>query len=327
MTAIPRVLQGSAATLTAQFTDASGNPATPTNPTADIASLAQTSSTGTNPVVVGRALTGTGSGVYTLALTPADTANLDTLTATFKQTGAGVYAPLAGQVEVVGDLLFSVAEARAFDQGQLASSTAYPDGAIEAARDRIHANFERICRVNFGARYRLSVLDGSPEVEYGLRDYRALTPRSHELVLPDLLPQSLTSVEYRTPGQREGAGAWTAYTGAEFEDAIITPDARLVRDTGGFWPIGTANIRVGYTAGYPTVPEQIKRAALMVLLYELIPTSLSPRATSMSDNQGGVYRLAVAGVQRNAYSVQSWYGIPPVDAALSQWRHKTPAIG
>lgn len=220
-------------------------------------------------------------GNYTL--TPAQTAQLDFLR--FQWSFIYNSQPWTANtfVEIVGDLLFTVAEARLFDVKQLTNPTSYPDIAIAEARTRILNNFQRICNVALVPRYSLKLLESHCETE---------------LLLPDSKASKLISLEFWDGVQ------WVAQDTSLY---YITPDSCLTSYSCYQFP---RHVRVGYEHGFSQTPQQLKRAALLVLVAELIPSNLPDRALSWNVN-GSQYTLSVANGDSR------FYGIPAVDAALA----------
>lgn len=200
--------------------------------------------------------------------------------------------------EIVGDLLFTIAEARAFDEATLADAEKYPLDDILAARDVIWEAFEDICGARFGTAATRDILDGN-----GLST----------LWLPTQQAQSVTAAATRS------TSTWTALTSDELADLFVSPNGRLVRETLGSWPTGSRNIRVDYQHGHARVPREIRRAALVVLRDQLPGTNLTNRALSQT-NEFGTFRIAAPG-ERGA-----WFGIPLVDEALRRYARRLPGI-
>src|ERR671923_906547 len=101
--------------------DASANPAVVVR---DGAGTMIASGTSSKPV-------GT-TGLYEFGLTPAQTAMLDSYTATWSYTRAGNAEQATTSFDVVGAYFFSVGEARAFDNGGMADAARYPAATIVA---------------------------------------------------------------------------------------------------------------------------------------------------------------------------------------------------
>jgi hypothetical protein len=118
-----------------------------------------------------------------------------------------------------------------------------------------------------------------------------------------------------------GGQTWTDFTVDQLAAVVVdAEEGRLLRE-GGYWPPGGRNIRASYTHGWDAPPPAIKRAALKVLVNQLVPSNLGDRWMTVS-NQAGTFRLATAGEGRN-----NWYGIPEVDSTLTNYRRRGPAIG
>jgi hypothetical protein len=198
--------------------------------------------------------------------------------------------------------LFTVAEARAFDRQQLANTTTYPDAAITAGEARIREDFTRICGVAFEPTTTTVVLDGA----------------RGPLLLPYPLVTAVTAVEERA----SGSASWTAL-GTVGTDYLYGDAGVLTYEVGTF-PRGTRNVRVTFTHGYAAVPGPIKRAALLVLIDQLVPSNLDPRATAQV-NELGSFRLAVAGGRIGGE--RNWYGIPEVDRVLNTYRFTGVGVG
>lgn len=238
------------------------------------------------------AIVGSGSGKLRLTLTPAQTAQVNDLTAMWTFTVGGAAQAATTYHRIVGDVLFTIGEARAFDGGALASTTGYPDAAILAARDRIAEAFAEICGTAFGARYAREPLDGDGSESIRVSQGRVLAVRT-----------------VRT----RSAGTWTAFTAAELADLIAYPTSLLYRETLGTFPAGRRNVEVEYEHGLQPVPAELRLAALRLLRDQLVKSPLDDRATSQA-GEFGTFALATAG--RNG----SYFGLPLVDEVLHRYR-------
>jgi hypothetical protein len=197
--------------------------------------------------------------------------------------------------------LFSVAEARAFDQAQLASSTTYLTATIEAAEAEIREQFEQICGVSFIPKTETDVyLDGT-----GTR----------HILFPNI---KLISLESCVIYDSEQAISET-FDADDISDVALYDSGKATRRSDGVWTWGEENVKVTYKHGYTAVPYAIKRAALIVLLDVLVASNVGDRTTFMSDGSA-TFSLATAG--RN----NQWYGIPYVDSVLQQYQFKAPGI-
>lgn len=282
-----RILRGTAETLSAAFT-VDGTAVDPGTVTVTI-----TRADGTT-LVQGGATGGAGAAPRTYALSTSQTALLDQLTITWTTANLGT---LTTSAEIVGAHLFTISEARAFESGTLENVTTYPQSRIEEDRARITDAFEDICGVSFIPRYRYVRLDS-------VRD---------AVELPDMYIQTIRSFETRSGSD------WTAYDQAAISDLLYD-------DTGQVWQecswlsAGRQTVRVGYEYGYRTVPLEIHRAALRLLvsIYGSTQTNFPERATSMSD-EFGTFSLATPGLRG------SHFGLPEIDAILN--RHRATRIG
>lgn len=271
---------------------------TATDPT--VASVAVVDEAGNAVTVGAAALTGASSGKVTAAITPANTALVNNLTATWTLTVSGTSQTFTTYHRIVGDWLFTEGEARAFDASALASSSSYPDATILAARDRIADSFEEVCRVAFGLSYGREVLDGSGDVTQWLAANRVSAVRS---------------IKYRARGET----AWTAYTAAELADVLVDRNGRLERETLGSFLYGRRNIAIEYEHGWQPIPDEVKRAALWLLRDQLAGTDLPRNAISQS-SELGTFSLSVPGLRG------SYYGLPQVDEVVKRYSHRLPGV-
>lgn len=241
---------------------------------------------------------GGGSGKLRFIVTPDKTAQVDEWLATWTFTQGGVQQSVTTSPRIVGDVLFTLAEARGYDGGALGSSATYPDAAILAARDRIADAFAQICEVPFGARYARELLDGDGSESVRVANQRVLAVRSIRV--------------------RNGA-TWTAFSAEELADVIVYPRGMLYRETLGTFPAGRRNVEVAYEHGLQPVPAEIRLAALRLLRDQLVKSPLDDRATSQS-GEFGTFALATAG--RNG----SYFGLPLVDEVLNRYRERVPVV-
>lgn len=239
-----------------------------------------------------------GSGKLRFIVTPDKTAKVGEWLATWTFTQGGVQQTVTTYHRIVGDVLFTLGEARAFDGGALASTTGYPDAAILDARDRIAEAFAEICGVAFGARYARDVLDADG---------------SDALRLTRSRVSSVRSVRTRS------AGSWTAFTEPELADLVVSRTSLLWRDSLGTFPAGRRSVEVEYEHGIQPVPAEIRLAALRLLRAQLVSSNLDDRATSQTDELG-TFSLATAG--RNG----SYFGLPLVDEVLHRYSERLPVV-
>lgn len=232
-------------------------------------------------------------------LTAAQTANANQLTATWSDVKMGSDPVISATTyhEVTGDVLFTLPEARNHENGVMKNNTTFPNWLVLEARDRIWDEFESILEYPLGGRVRRVDVDGS-----GTTDM--------------YLPAPANSV--RAISTRSG-GTWTAFTSDELADVIVTSRGRIIRDTLGYWPSGTLNVRVTFEAGEVPIPRELKRAALLVLKDQLNKSDIPARATTQT-SEIGTFQLSTPG-QRGAE-----FGIPAVDVVLNRLRSKVPGF-
>lgn len=252
---------------------------------------------GNTIVAAGTATAGTGTAARTYAL--AAQAELDILTVTWTSSTYGAFVQT---VEVVGGFLFTVREARTFDNNALANTTTYTSAAIDETRARITDEFESITGVSFVPRYRRDVLDGHGD---------------ETLALPRREIRAIRSVETRASGGVD----WTAFDADELADVFLGWDY-IHRETLGSWSSGVRNLRVGYEHGYSTPPYDIKQAALLALSYYLTAKNLSDRAISLS-TEFGTQQLWTPGVSGRGSAV---HPLPEVDRVLRSYMTRLPVI-
>lgn len=189
-------------------------------------------------------------------------------------------------------MLFAVAEARAFDRGQLASTTTYPNATIEAMAVLIGDFFAEICGVRFEPTTETDVrLDGSGTDTLWVRHHR------------------LRSITAGTIYDAAGS-VLESFDEAALADLAVYPAGKIVRRTRGRFPAGRLNVKLTYIHGWAVTPPPVKRAALRLCIDQMVPSDISSRVTQMADGEIR-YNFSVAGRGRN-----EWTGIPVVDTVL-----------
>lgn len=286
-----RILQATAATLSLAVFAGSNT----TDP--GVTTVTVTRSDGTALKAAGTATSGIGTVARTVALTAADTADLDHLTCVWATTNSGT---LTTQAEIVGNRLFSLAEARTFQAAKypnLVDSQTIDDDELEAARTWIEDEFENICGVAFIPRFAYEIYDRPGAMSQLLR---------HNDV------QSIRSIEYRVLGNT----TWVALTSDELTAVIVNRESVIESENGLPLWFPARQLRVGYVYGRTQIPFAIKQAGLRLLAYASTPSNLPERALSLSD-EIGTFRLATPGMRG------SWFGLPEVDAVLARYQNRT----
>lgn len=185
-------------------------------------------------------------GTYSKTLTPAQTALLDTYRAEWTATiGAVAGNVFETRYEVVGGFFFTIAQARAFDDGVLTNVDDHPTSDLVDAREAIESDLER-GRVAFVPRGRRATLDGSG---------------SSVLLLPDMFVRSVYSVSVDGVAMTSGELA---------EIKTYGPEGKLWLAR---WPSGERNVVVHYAHGLDECPPEVRRIALKLLVHHRTTTS------------------------------------------------------
>lgn len=261
-------LQARPATLSMQFLDGDGEPAAPLG----AVTVRVQRGDGTEILPAGTATVQPGEDVTrrTVALTAAQTATLDLLTATWTEAGGGVFVSYH---EIVGGFYFTVADARAADPSL--TEQKYSAAAIRAARREVEEEFEAICQVAFVPRY-----------------WRARIERpnsAQSLSLPTGRVRTLRSLRtYST------ATTFYEFTSGDLAAVSLTPWGTLNIDTAAL--LGPSIVE--FEHGYDVPPREI-RAVAIERLRELLtrPKSGIPANAQSFVNEGGAtFRLARPGM-------------------------------
>ncbi|MDD2756890.1 MAG: hypothetical protein PHS80_15360 [Methanothrix sp.] len=195
--------------------------------------------------------------------------------------------------------IFTEAEARAWDKGQLANTSIYLAATITAKATSIQAKFERIIGVALAATAYTEYYDGDGTDTLYLNHHNPWAEATWR-------PVTLTSVTVIATDDTE-----TAFTADELSDVVKYPDM-LVRRSGTFTK-GHRNIKVVYTVGYTTCPDDIKAAALQACVQELVPTNIPSSVIDGAD--GTINWSRVKDPARGR-----WYGNESIDAVLREHR-------
>ena len=187
--------------------------------------------------------------------------------------------------------LFTTAEARAFDKGQLADGEDYQDATITAAEVEIREFFSRTCRCDF--------FPTTHTDEYHSGD------GTSRIALTWPMVTSVTAVSTRADT------TWTALSAGELADIYVDPDNddEIVWES-GWWTRGVRNIKVTYVAGHTAVPKLVKDAALRIAVSTL-PTSALSMAANTFDENG----MAISFNLGDGYN-DNWHPIPEVRRAI-----------
>jgi hypothetical protein len=230
------------------------------------------------------------TGVYSFVLNAQPDPTL--FTVTWAGTIGGKAVSVRTRIEIVGDFLFTTAEAKAFRVANATPLATVADADLMETRAAITDEFEAICGWSFVGRYRRDLFDGPLD----------------QLVLDRLKIQRIISVTV------DG----TAYTAPELADLIFTPAGTLRRRTlGWFSSAYSAAIAVEYVHGWDRVPGAIKQAALKLCAAKLNPSALGSSVSSYSTPGGDTYTFDPAGRRIGLGDIQH-YGIPSIDSVLNR---------
>lgn len=290
--ASPRILAGTRADLQLKcYRD--GVLATPTG------TLTCTVTDATGTTVATPTVTASG-GVLTATLTAAQTATVNLLTVAWAGMvfdGEPVMS-YSTTYETVGDLLFTLIEARTADpEGKMKHEDRFKAEDLLQHRDRITDEFEQILGYSLGRRYKREIFSGDDTSTLWLYDREVWTIRAVETL---------------------SGSTWTAFTSDELSGIAAYPNGLLARRD-GYWTSGERNVRIGYESGLQPIPLALKRAALIVLRSQAFTSALPSRAISEA-NQFGNITLATPGLRG------SHYGLPEVDKVLNDWTRKLPGV-
>jgi hypothetical protein len=197
------------------------------------------------------------------------------------------------------DGLFTVAEARAFDKGQLADADKYSDAAIAAEEEVIREFLTDVCGVDF--------FPTTHTDEYHDGD------GSCRLLLKWPMPTSITSASTRS------GTTWTPLTAAQLAQLQVH-DTGMVTWEWSYWPWLPRSVKLTYVAGHDAVPALIKDAALRIAVTEL-PTSNVPMSAESYDAGG----MSLSFAQGDGYA-GAWHRIAEVRRAIRIYSQKMPGI-
>ena len=287
-----RILRATAATLSWQPLDSDGEVATSSPGTVTVGVV---SSDGTTVIAAGTATTGSGGDAREVALTAADTAELDVLTATWK---VGSTTVATTYHDIVGGFYCTTTDIRGREPS-LADGSRDTATSIVVVRNEIECTIESACG---GAAF-------VPRFSTCTRD-QALDAM---VMLP--VPWLRVVRWVRVWSDNE---TYAALTAAECA-AIPASEAGIVR-----LPYSvTGRVEIGYEHGMDAPPLDLRRAAITAIRsgQHASRSGILDRATSMQMPDGGSVTLATPGVGR-------WHtGIPVMDEVVRLYDRTTRGVG
>jgi hypothetical protein len=293
-----RILRATSALLSWQPQDADGEPSDPGTVTVQVLR-----SDSTELVAAGTATSGATTAARTIALSVAQTAQLDWLTAVWSVAGT-VFATTTH--EVVGGFFFSTADLRTVEPST-ADASRDVKARILSVRAEVEAFFEEACSVAFVPRFSVASVSGGPK-----------------LVLPAARVRAI-----RWMARRDfGTGAYVPVAAATVANYGFDPAGTInsgFYDPDGFgdYYLGRGDYQVGYEHGYDAPPADVKRAALQYARAQLnqARSAIPDRATSMQLADGGSVTLATPGTGK-------WHtGIPAVDEVIRRYTYPRMLAG
>ena len=285
LTSHQRIVRAAPATLSWQGVDQDGEEADRGTVTVEVLRA-----DGTVVVAAGTATGGTGAAPRTVALTAAQTAQLDFLTARWSTGGVLVGETYA---HVVGGVYVTTQEIRSRDRVLADQSTDNKTLLLRARAEAEH-QFESAMGQAFVPRFDVCRLSGSGR---------------NVLTLP--------WAELRRVRWVRVWNTFDSYTELQpSEVAEIPADAAgIARRPGCGWPKGHGNIEIGYEHGHNTPPPDLVRALIQYVRRgaRRHDNPLLDQATSFQMAEGGMLSLATPGVGR-------WStGLPDVDEVLMRY--------
>lgn len=227
------------------------------------------------------------AGVYTFAVPPTATADVDMMRMDWVGTLAGASVTLSDWVEVVGGFMFDLDEARAV-KPEL-PVTKYPNAYLATKRIVVESAAESITGVTFVPRFKRIALNGNG---------------SGALLVPMADLRTLRAV-------RVNGTDWSPDQVA----AVWMHESGVLELQSGIWPWGARNVIVELEHGLDVPPPYITEAGIEHLRAILsggtsANGSTPANAISTVTAEGQVFRLSTPSRQR--------IGVPTVDAAYER---------
>ncbi len=222
-----------------------------------------------------------GVGVWSVTVAASQNTRLDILTVTWTATVNTEPQTHVDTVEVAGDVLFTLADARALNP--LSDTTVYTAAEITAARTDAETFLERWC--------------GALARRYARKTVVVRT-RGTDMLLPP-----------ETTVVRSATLAGVALTATELAALEYDPVGLVYNPAG--WAAGRWT--VGYEYGPAYVDPAARRAALLLARHYLVDSPIDDRFTSVS-SEAGTFTMVTPGM-RGAYTA-----LPEVNAFIEDRR-------
>ena len=248
---------------------------------------------GTEVVAPLTATNGTGTDPRTYSL--ATQTDPTELVVTWTYTGG----TFVDRLSIVGGWLYTETQARAFDNAAMSNTTTYTDADLAWHRDQIQLDLERWTGRSWVPKYCRLEVGGDGTRELWLDRGVARTADGGRLDCPGRAADTIEVISCTVDGTSVSTSDITVFDGVLWR-------------TDSTWTQYTAsdplNIVVEFTYGVPAGANGSDRIGLMLLRDRLIPSNISDRASSFSDELG-TYRFVTAGFGSNVTSlpeVNAW---------------------
>jgi hypothetical protein len=249
---------------------------------------------GTTLVAPGTATSSGGTGIRQYALPAQPEVNL------LKATWTGATQTVITWVEIVGDILYTLAAMRAVKTAggtPFAVTADYPNQMLLDRRSEVTDDFEAKTGWSFIPRFTREEHSGDG---------------TSTLIINEYKPGKLLSVTV------DG----TAQTLADFD---LTPDGVLTWHGGRFPATRPGNVTIEYVRGWDRPPAKISSDALAVAASWLLPPQAS-NASTWTTPDGTSYSFDNAGRALSGGGT-AFYGIPKVDADLNNPAYNASGAG
>ena len=204
-------------------------------------------------------------------------------------TRADTGAVLEDVVEVVGGQLFTLTEARAFDEGALVDTDKYTNAEIRTERDRVTALLEQWTGRSWIPRYCRVELPGTGVDAIDLASSTARTSTGRRLVRPGRHYDIVTIIS---------ASAGTTITPTDIES-----DPPFLYHTTGVWVASASsdrmNVTVEYEYGLAYPEEGVGRIALLLTRDRLVKSPYPDSALSIQTESGAASLVREGGPMAN----------------------------
>lgn len=254
------------------------------------------------------ATTDNGDGTYSFELSSSLNDQLDLLRLEWTVVSTSEVVPT--HEEIVGSLLFTIAEARGArftgQQAPLSDDTVFPDSEIARMREQITRRFEQETGKSWVRRYARVEVPGTGT--FSLPLWRGVA-------------RAADGNSVGGPGRARGVSQILSATanGTTVDPAIIVPKGNRLLRTSGFWPASTQsdplNVVVEFGYGDDPVDLEARENGLRTVVANLIPSDLPDYAQTISQSD-------------QSLSLQQNQGLRTVPVKTREWlnRHKSMVV-